>query len=200
MRTDRDDLSLICESRVRRHPKIRRAGCAHQLSLRHKGGQVAGRIMTTRRNTNLQLKLCLVAVALLLGGQASSADPQTVAGVWKQIDPDTGKVGALVTFTETGGVFKGAFSKLYLDPGDDPNPLCRKCPGNQRGKPLLGLVFIDGMRRSGLKYDGGTILDPETGTSYSANMKLSPDGNTLTVHGYVGLPLFGQSQTWKRVE
>ena len=105
-----------------------------------------------------------------------------------------------MTFTETGGVFKGAFSKLYLDPGDDPNPLCRKCPGSQQGKPLLGLVFIDGMRRSGLNYDGGTILDPETGTSYSANMKLSPDGNTLKVHGYVGIPLFGQSQTWKRVE
>ena len=84
--------------------------------------------------------------------------------------------------------------------GDDPNPLCRKCPGSQRGKPLLGLVFIDGMRRSGSKYDGGTMLDPETGTSYSANMKLSPDGNTLTVHGYVGIPLFGQSQTWKRAQ
>ena len=152
------------------------------------------------RHGNLKLKLCLVAVALLLGWQASSADSQTVAGVWKQIDPDTGKVGALVTFTENGGVFKGAFSKLYLDPGDDPNPLCRKCPGSQQGKPLLGLVFIDGMRRSGLNYDGGTILDPETGTSYSANMKLSPDGNTLTVHGYVGIPLFGQSQTWKRAE
>ena len=156
--------------------------------------------MTTRRDGNLQLKHCLVAVALLLGGRASSAETQTVAGVWKQIDPDTGKVGALVTLTESGGVFKGSFSKLYLDSGDDPNPLCRKCPGSQRGKPLLGLVFIDGMRRSGSKYDGGTILDPETGTSYSANMKLSPDGNTLTVHGYVGIPLFGQSQTWKRAQ
>jgi uncharacterized protein (DUF2147 family) len=107
----------------------------------------------------------------------------TVVGVWKQIDPDSGKVGALVTFAD-----------------DDPNPLCHKCPGSQRGKPLLGLVFIDGMRRSGLKYDGGTILDPETGTSYSANMKLRPDGNTLTVHGYIGIPLFGKSQTWKRAQ
>jgi uncharacterized protein (DUF2147 family) len=148
----------------------------------------------------LQLKICLAAAALLFVGQALAAGTPTVAGVWKQIDPDTGKVGALVTFSESGGVFKGSFSKLYLDPGDDPNPLCRKCPGSQRGNPLLGLVFIDGMKRSGLKYDGGTILDPETGTSYSANMKLSPDGDTLSVHGYVGIPLFGQSQTWKRAQ
>ena len=156
--------------------------------------------MTNRRDESVQLKLCLAAAALLLGGQASSAGTPSVVGVWKQIDPDTGKVGALVTFAESGGVFKGSFSKLYLDPGDDPNPLCRKCPGSQRGKPLLGLVVIDGMRRSGLKYGGGTILDPETGTSYNASMKLSPDGNTLTMRGYVGIPLFGQSQTWKRAQ
>jgi uncharacterized protein (DUF2147 family) len=146
------------------------------------------------------LKLCLAAVALLLGGQAAPAAAQTVAGVWQQIDPDTGKVGALVTFAESGGVFKGSFSKLFPDPGDDPNPLCNNCPGSQRGKPFLGLVFIDGMKRSGLEYDGGTILDPETGTVYSADMKLSRDGNTLTVRGYVGIRLFGQSQTWKRVQ
>jgi Uncharacterized protein conserved in bacteria (DUF2147) len=154
--------------------------------------------MQERRN--LQMKLCLAAAALLLGGQASSAAAQTVTGVWKQIDPDTGKVGALVTFAEGAGVFKGWFSKLFSDPGDDPNPLCRNCPGSQRGKPILGLVFIDGMQRSGLEYDGGTILDPESGNVYSANMKLSRDGNTLTVHGYVGISLFGQSQTWKRAQ
>jgi uncharacterized protein (DUF2147 family) len=139
-------------------------------------------------------------VAFLLLAQAASARAQTVNGVWQQIDPETGKVGALVTFTESGGVFSGSFSKLFPDPGDDPNPLCHKCPDGRRDKPLLGLVFIEGMQRSGLAYEGGTILDPETGTLYSANMQLSRDGNTLEVRGYVGIPLFGQSQTWKRVK
>jgi len=145
------------------------------------------------------LKLLLAIAAFYIVALTSSAVAQTVSGVWQQIDPDTGKVGALVTFAESGGIYRGSFSKLFLDPGDDPNPLCHKCPGAQRGKPLLGLTFIDGMKRSGLKYEGGTILDPESGTLYSANMRLSPDGNALTVRGYVGLPLFGQSQVWRRV-
>jgi uncharacterized protein (DUF2147 family) len=146
------------------------------------------------------VKLFCAIVAFVVLAQTPSAGAQTVSGVWQQIDPDTGKIGALVTFAESGGIYRGTFSKLFLDPGDDPNPICQKCPGAQRGQALLGLTFIDGMRRSGLAYEGGTILDPESGTLYSANMRLSPDGNSLTVRGYIGIPLLGQSQVWKRVQ
>jgi uncharacterized protein (DUF2147 family) len=145
------------------------------------------------------LKPLSAIVALFILAQTAAAGAQTVDGVWQQIDPDTGKVGALVTITESGGIYQGFLSKLFPDPGDDPNPVCNKCPGAQKGQPLLGLRFIDGMKRSGRDYEGGTILDPETGTLYSAEMQLSRDGNSLTVRGYVGLPLFGQSQVWKRV-
>jgi uncharacterized protein (DUF2147 family) len=31
-------------------------------------------------------------------------------------------------------------------------------------------------------------------------MHLSPDGTKLTVRGYIGLSIFGKSQTWSRVE
>lgn len=53
------------------------------------------------------------------------------------------------------------------------------------------------MRPYGLSYE--CVFDPETGAVYRASMQRSNDGNTLTVRGYVGLPIFGQSQTWKRV-
>jgi uncharacterized protein (DUF2147 family) len=56
------------------------------------------------------------------------------------------------------------------------------------------------MKQSGLDYDGGTILDPETGKVYSASMRLSADGTQLNVRGFVGLSIFGRSQTWTRVE
>lgn len=152
--------------------------------------------MRTNRERRLGLVLALTVVATLLMGAASLP---TAAGVWKQVD-DSGKAGAFVTISEEGGVFVGRLSRLFLDPGDDPNPICKECPDDKLNRPLLGLVFIEGMKRSGLDYEGGTILDPETGKVYQAEMSLSPNGAELTVRGFVGLSILGQSQTWSRVE
>jgi uncharacterized protein (DUF2147 family) len=130
--------------------------------------------------------------------QAATSVP-TAAGIWRQVD-DSGHVGAFVTITQEGDVFVGRLSRLFPDPGDDPNPICQNCPGDKHNHPLLGLVFIEGMKQSGLDYDDGTILDPETGDIYSAKMSLSPDGERLTVRGYLGFSIFGKSQIWTRVE
>jgi uncharacterized protein (DUF2147 family) len=139
------------------------------------------------------------ACAISASALAATGAMPTAAGLWKQVD-ENGKVGALVTISEEDGVFVGRLSRLFLDPGDDPNPICTHCPGDQRDKPVLGLKFIDGMKQSGLDYEGGTILDPETGDIYRANMRLEPDGKALIVRGYIGLPIFGRSQTWTRVQ
>jgi uncharacterized protein (DUF2147 family) len=155
----------------------------------------------------LEIALALGAASLLLmraiaiapiAAQEISRVP-TAEGVWKQVD-ESGKVGALVTITKEGDVFVGRLSRLFLDPGDNPNPICKNCPGDKHNQPLLGLVFIERMTQFGLDYGGGKILDPETGNMYNAKMSLSPDGSRLTVRGYLGLSIFGRSQTWIRAE
>jgi len=158
----------------------------------------ASKIMRNPRPAILMFAFAAATASFLLIAGAGAAIP-TAAGVWKQVD-ENGRVGALVTISEEGGYFVGRLSKLFIAPKDDPNPLCTKCPGEKQNQPILGLVFIEGMKQSGLDYEGGTILDPETGNIYKASMSLNPSGTELTVRGYIGLPIFGRSQTWTRVE
>ena len=153
--------------------------------------------MNNRPEFVVTLVLAAAGVFALLV-HAGAATP-TAAGVWQQID-ENGKVGALVTISEENGVFVGRLTRLFLNPGEDPNPICTVCTGARHNEPVLGLVFIEGMKQSGLDYEGGTILDPETGKLYKASMSLDPGGSRLTVRGYIGLPIFGRSQTWTRVQ
>src|SRR5204863_1589209 len=119
--------------------------------------------------------------------------------LWEQIDDETGKSEGWFIITERDGVYEGAIAKMFIKPGEDQHPICRKCTGDQKNAPSLGLTIIKGMKRNGLKYEDGTILDPRDGKVYDAKMELSPDGQKLTVRGYLGFSFLGRSQVWNRL-
>ena len=74
---------------------------------------------------------------------------------------------------------------------------CEKCEGDDKHKPILGLVIIKGLTKNDDIYDGGKIVDPKNGKRY--HCKITLDGkDKLIVRGYIGIPLFGRSQTWIR--
>lgn len=78
---------------------------------------------------------------------------------------------------------------------DDKNPRLEL-----RQRPLCGLEMLGGFRRvEEQRWGDGWIYDPDSGKTYKATMALE-DPNSLKLRGYVGIPLFGETQTWTRTD
>jgi uncharacterized protein (DUF2147 family) len=153
-----------------------------------------GVVMGVWLQTSMMLGVLLLSAAVPL----RAAEP-TAAGLWEQVDDKTGKAESWFKIVERNGVYEGGIVKIFFKPGEDENWTCDRCEGADRGKPVLGLTMIKGMRRNGLSYENGTILDPRDGSVYRALLRVSPDGQKLEVRGYLGISLFGQSQVWNRL-
>jgi uncharacterized protein (DUF2147 family) len=128
---------------------------------------------------------------------ASAAFGQpTPVGIWRVIGDVSGEAEALVAISERDDVFEGRIVKVFSRPGVDPDAVCELCPGARRNQPVRGLTILSGLRRNGDDYTGGDILDPDTGEIYRCKLTLSADNRRLMVRGFVGISLFGRTQTW----
>jgi uncharacterized protein (DUF2147 family) len=138
----------------------------------------------------------LVFAALLgLGGVASAQTSDSITGLWKTFDDETNQPAALVQIIEKNGVFSGAITKLLDTSGPST---CEKCTDSRKGKPILGMEILSGLKKTGESYSGGQILDPDDGEIYRAEMKLKDQGAKLDLRAYIGIPLLGRTQTWIR--
>ena len=121
---------------------------------------------------------------------------QTIFGKWKTVDDETGMENGIVEIYEKAGKVYGRIIEILEK--EKKHFKCEMCEGEDKNKPILGLVIIKGLKKKGDFYEGGKVIDPKNGKSYHCKMTLEGK-DKLIVRGYIGISLFGRSQTWFRI-
>ena len=150
----------------------------------------------SRRRAWQVIGAAALGLALVLAPALARAEPPSPVGLWRTFDDKTGRERGLVRIWEQDGSLYGSIVST-VDPAEAKRS-CDKCRDDRRGRPIIGLNIIRGLKQDGDRWAGGEILDPENGQTYRCSLRLEDDGRKLTVRGYLGLSLFGRSQVWRR--
>src|SRR5271155_4143309 len=132
------------------------------------------RPVTMRAARSRVIALTAGLLALTAAGLPAAATEPSALGMWQKIDEADGSTVGWFLFVEHGGVYDGAIAKLFLSTSDPKNPICASCRDDRHKAPLLVLPLSRNMKRNGLAYEGGNILDPRDGNVYSAKMQGEP--------------------------
>jgi uncharacterized protein (DUF2147 family) len=146
----------------------------------------------------LRVLPALLACALLDAPAVTThaAGSQSPIGLWKTFDDKTGKPGSLVRIYPQDGKYFGRIEQSFT-PGAETR-VCSACADQRRNQPIIGLLIIRNMTLRDGEYSGGDILDPDSGSVYHCKFHLENDGTVLGVRRYIGISLFGRSQSWRR--
>lgn len=145
----------------------------------------------------------MLAIAMTVSTLVAYADTNSPVGYWKTIDDVTGQPKAIlhIELSQQNRLF-GRIIKIFPSPGKDQNEVCTACEGYRHNQRIVGMVVLENLKQNEetpKQWSEGTILDPLNGKTYRSTITLSDDGMKLRVRGYIGIPLFGRSQTWLRV-
>ncbi|MBN2746653.1 MAG: DUF2147 domain-containing protein, partial [Bacteroidales bacterium] len=128
--------------------------------------------------------LSIISALLFVSGPNS----KPIEGQWKTIDDETGKPKSVVQiYKKSDGKLYGKIIKLYRSPNEDQNPSCNECTDYRKGKKIIGMEIITGLKKDGDEwYADDAILDPANGKIYDCKIWLdSENPNKLYVRGYI---------------
>jgi uncharacterized protein (DUF2147 family) len=142
------------------------------------------------------LTLTLIVSTLLNSSIASEYKASDIIGTWLSEKKD-----GVIKVSLNEGTFRGhliAFKKDKVDLGkvslDKNNP-----DEKLKTRKLRGIEMFWGFKFDDDEWSGGKIYDPISGKTYKSYMSL--DGkDTLNLRGYVGIPLFGRTSVWTRID
>src|SRR3990167_2037027 len=145
------------------------------------------------------LRILAIILTVLTFVTTVFAEIASPIGYWKTIDDVTGRPKSIIQVWKTPDqVLMAKVIKVF--PKQGQKKICTACKGNKHNRPIVGMVIMSGLQSHDNQWKNGEILDPENGKIYNCSARLTENGKKLRVHGYIGFPLFGRSQTWERVD
>ena len=144
------------------------------------------------------MRQALTAIAFAAIAAPALAQMSPV-GLWRSMDDKTGEAKSEIRIADQGGALEGRIEKL-LRKDADPAAKCVECKDALKDQPMVGLPIITGAKKAEGKdvWEGGKILDPENGKTYTLRLTPVDGGQKLEVRGSIGP--FGRTQTWVRVQ
>ena len=148
----------------------------------------------------MNYRLLIALLIIIFSLNIIIAENDSPIGSWQTVDDKTGRVKSIVEIREENGNLFGKITKLFRLPDENPEPVCDKCKGEKKDKPVLGMTILWDLSRNKEIWSGGKILDPENGKTYKCKIKVIDNGNKLEVRGFIGFSLLGRTQYWERIE
>jgi uncharacterized protein (DUF2147 family) len=149
------------------------------------------------RHVSAALGSAIAAAMLWLAPGALAQTGGGILGRWL-----TANHHAVIQIGPCGKTLCGRLDWLYQPIRHGAPAMDEKNPdASRRAQPLCGLAMLYDFKpdpSDPRHWEGGYIYDPESGSTYHAEMTLV-DRNHLHLRGYIGIPLFGRTQTWTRV-
>jgi uncharacterized protein (DUF2147 family) len=131
----------------------------------------------------------LISVFIVLLFTTAHGQTNSILGNW------TNPTGSTIHIYTCGSRI---CAKVVAISKDSPTRVDAKNPNPAlRGRSLCGLqIGLDFESAGPARAQSGKLYDPESGKTYTGSM--SRDGDKLKLRGYVGIPLFGRTETWSR--
>jgi len=139
---------------------------------------------------------CTLLMAIAFSVTASAQNADAIMGTW--VNPN-GQDHILIY--KRGNKYFGKLDWIKFPNDETGKPKTDKENPDPalKSRPDLGLELLKNFVFDGDNvWDDGTIYDPKSGKTYSCKMTL--DGTSLRIRGYVGISLFGRTEVWTRLK
>ena len=148
----------------------------------------------------------IAAAALALFAVPASAQQSSVMGTWLSAS-GVAQVRISRCSDAASGPLCGVVVALINPKGPDGKAVAPEAVTDLRNenpalrsRKMIGVPLFWGFKATSdlNAFESGQIYNAENGKIYNANISLQPDGK-LRLRGYVGSPMFGETQLWTRV-